>query len=96
MRDLLIILGALLVLVLIISTLGGTVTAKNPEAFKQVNPLESVTPLNAGLMPTDISTIFTNLKKEESREELVVAEETMPPHVPEHFEETFSYAPVSN
>lgn len=102
MRDLLIILGVLLVLVLIISTLGGSVTAKNPEAF--VSPLETITPLNTGLMPSDVGNIFSSLKKEDSHEGLMVDQESktaLPPpgfveSIPEHFEDTFSYAPVNN
>jgi hypothetical protein len=73
--------------------LGGSITPKKPEAF--VSPLETITPLNAGLMPTDVNSIFANLKKEE--EGMTVSQEALPAateSIPEHFEETYSYAPV--
>jgi hypothetical protein len=101
MRDLLIILGVLLVLVLVVSALGGSVTVKRPEAF--ISPLDTITPINAGLMPTDVNGIFASLKKDESREGLTVFQEAVESSrpipgtmesIPEHFEDTYSYAPV--
>ena len=82
-------------LVLVVSALGGSVSAKGPEAF--ISPLDTITPINAGLMPTDVNNIFANLKKTEEGMSMgaPVSQETLDaPSIPEHFEDTFSYAPV--